>query len=99
VWRFSLTTQFDAFVLKQEEHAQREIDLLSRYLGKDQRAGDKRADTEKATVEELQAKLDLIKLEHGDAYLDGIAPVFSALKARTFDSSWWVLLLLRCGPC
>ena len=43
------------------------------------------------TSEDLQAKLDAIKLEHGDAYLDGIAPVFSALKARTFDSSWnWV---------
>jgi fatty acid synthase subunit beta len=43
------------------------------------------------TAEDLQAKLDAIKLEHGDAYLDGIAPVFSALKARTFDSSWnWV---------
>ena len=36
----------------------------------------------------LQAKLDLIKAEHGDAYVDGIQPVFSALKARTFDSSW-----------
>ncbi|WWD18974.1 hypothetical protein CI109_103431 [Kwoniella shandongensis] len=83
--------EFDAFVLKQQEQAEREIELLSRYLGKDPRAGEKKADTEKATNEELQAKLDAIKLEHGDAYLDGIAPVFSALKARTFDSSWnWV---------
>ncbi|OCF76033.1 fatty acid synthase subunit beta [Kwoniella mangroviensis CBS 8886] len=83
--------EFDAFVLKQEEHAQREIELLSRYLGKDQREGEKKADVAKATAEELQAKLDAIKLEHGDAYLDGISPVFSALKARTFDSSWnWV---------
>ncbi|WVQ81978.1 hypothetical protein IAT38_004105 [Cryptococcus sp. DSM 104549] len=83
--------EFDKFVLKQEEQAQREIELLSRYLGKDPRAGEKKADEEKATAEELQAKLDAIKLEHGDAYLDGIAPVFSALKARTFDSSWnWV---------
>ncbi|WRT68297.1 uncharacterized protein IL334_005273 [Kwoniella shivajii] len=83
--------EFDAFVLKQEEHAQREMELLSRYLGKDQRAGEKKADEAKASIEELQAKLDAIKLEHGDAYLDGISPVFSALKARTFDSSWnWV---------
>jgi fatty acid synthase subunit beta len=80
--------EFDAFVAKQEEHAQREIELLSRYLNKDPREGDKRADLEKASVEELQAKLDAVKAEHGDAYLDGIAPVFSALKARTFDSSW-----------
>ena len=80
--------EFDKFVSKQEEHVQREIELLSRYLGKDPRAGDKRADTEKASVEDLQAKLDAIKMEHGDAYIDGITPVFSALKARTFDSSW-----------
>ncbi|KIR78245.1 fatty acid synthase subunit beta, fungi type [Cryptococcus gattii EJB2] len=83
--------EFDKFVLKQEEHAKREIELLSRYLGKDPREGEKKADEEKATAEELQAKLDAIKLEHGDAYIDGITPVFSALKARTFDSSWnWV---------
>lgn len=80
--------EFDAFVLKQAEHAQREIELLSRYLGKDHREGAKRADEEKANVDELQAKLDAIKLEHGEAYLDGITPVFSSLKARTFDSSW-----------
>lgn len=36
----------------------------------------------------LQAKLDQIKAEHGDMYIDGIQPVFSALKAREFDSSW-----------
>ena len=80
--------EFDAFVLKQEEHAQREIELLSRHLGKDVRAGDKRADVERLSVEELQAKLDAIKMEHGDAYIEGITPVFSELKARTFDSSW-----------
>lgn len=82
--------EFDAFVLKQEVHAQREIELLSRYLAKDVRAGEKKADKEKASVEELQAKLDAIQLEHGDAYLDGIKPVFSSLKARTFDSHWLV---------
>ncbi|KAL7423454.1 hypothetical protein Q5752_001034 [Cryptotrichosporon argae] len=80
--------EFDKFVIKQEEQAEREIELLSRYLGRDPRAGEKKADLEKASAEVLQAKLDAIKLEHGDAYLDGIAPVFSALKARTFDSSW-----------
>jgi fatty acid synthase subunit beta len=42
----------------------------------------------KLSAEELQAKLDEIKAEHGNEYIDGIAPVFSALKARTFDSSW-----------
>nr|ODN98836.1 hypothetical protein L204_02800 [Cryptococcus depauperatus CBS 7855] len=83
--------EFDKFVAKQEEQVQREIELLSRYLNKDPRSGEKKADEERANNEELQAKLDAIKAEHGDAYIDGIAPAFSALKARTFDSSWnWV---------
>jgi fatty acid synthase subunit beta len=41
--------EFDAFVLKQEEQAQREIELLSRYLGKDIRAGEKKAEEEKVS--------------------------------------------------
>ncbi|TXT15634.1 hypothetical protein VHUM_00137 [Vanrija humicola] len=80
--------EFDKFVVKQNEQAEREIEQLYRYLGKDPRAGEKKADTEKANAEALQAKLDAIKAEHGDAYIDGITPVFSAAKARSFDSSW-----------
>lgn len=97
--------EFDAFVAKTEEQVQREIELKYRYLGKDVREGEKKAEIERVrlinlieavqqslTIQEsaaaLQAKLDLIKAEHGDAYVDGIQPVFSALKARTFDSSW-----------
>jgi fatty acid synthase subunit beta len=39
----------------------------------------------------LQAKLDSINREHGDAYIEGIQPRFDILKARHFDSSWnWV---------
>jgi fatty acid synthase subunit alpha len=39
----------------------------------------------------LQAKLDSIDHEHGDAYIEGIQPRFDILKARHFDSSWnWV---------
>ena len=39
--------EFDKFVAKQNEQAQREIELLSRYLGKDPRAGDMKAIAEK----------------------------------------------------
>jgi fatty acid synthase subunit beta len=39
--------EFDAFVAKQNEQAQREIELLSRYLGKDPRSGDMKAEAEK----------------------------------------------------
>lgn len=41
--------EFDKFVLKQAEHAKREIELLSRYLGKDPREGEKKADEEKVS--------------------------------------------------
>jgi Fatty acid synthase type I helical domain len=36
---------------------------------------------------QIQTRLDNIALEHGDTYIDGIQPVFDALKARHFDSS------------
>ncbi|CAE6428053.1 unnamed protein product [Rhizoctonia solani] len=45
----------------------------------------------KDNVATLQAKLDDIAKEHGDAYIQGIQPIFEPLKARDFDSSWnWV---------
>ena len=62
-----------------------------RYLGRDSRAGEVAFDQEKATSLALQAKLDSINREHGDAYIEGIQPRFDILKARHFDSSWnWV---------
>ena len=42
--------EFDKFVAKQNEQAQREIELLSRYLGKDPRAGDMKAIAEKVSL-------------------------------------------------
>ena len=59
-----------------------------RYLGRDSRAGEIAFDQEKANSLALQAKLDSITREHGDAYIDGIQPRFDILKARRFDSSW-----------
>jgi fatty acid synthase subunit alpha len=62
-----------------------------RYLGRDSRAGEVTFDQDKATSLELQAKLDSINREHGDAYIEGIQPRFDILKARHFDLSWdWV---------
>jgi fatty acid synthase subunit alpha len=59
-----------------------------RYLNKDSRAGEIAFDKEKANSVQLQARLDVITKEHGDAYIDGIQPAFDPLKARHFDSSW-----------
>ena len=54
-------------------------------------AGEVSFDQEKATSLALQAKLDSINCEHGDAYIEGIQPCFDILKARHFNSSWnWV---------
>ncbi|EUC57068.1 fatty acid synthase subunit alpha [Rhizoctonia solani AG-3 Rhs1AP] len=62
-----------------------------RYLKCDSRAGARAYDEEKDNVAALQAKLDDIAKEHGDAYIQGIQPIFEPLKARHFNSSWnWV---------
>ncbi|KEP44952.1 fatty acid synthase subunit alpha [Rhizoctonia solani 123E] len=62
-----------------------------RYPKCNSRAGARAYDEVKDNVATLQAKLDDIAKEHGDAYIQGIQPIFEPLKARDFDSSWnWV---------
>ena len=80
--------EFLKFQEEQHQFAGQQIELYSRYLKKDSRAGDLKYDTEKANSLALQARLDAISREHGDFYVDGILPAFDALKARRFDSSW-----------
>ena len=83
--------EFLKFQAEQHEFAQQQINLYSRYLKRDPRQGEILYDKEKANSAELQTRLDNIGREHGDTYIDGIQPVFDALKARHFDSSWnWV---------
>ncbi|GBE85483.1 hypothetical protein SCP_0706700 [Sparassis crispa] len=83
--------EFLQFQADQEQFAAQQIELYMRYLKRDSRAGEIKYDAEKANVVSLQSKLDAISREHGDTYIDGIQPVFDALKARHFDSSWnWV---------
>ena len=80
--------EFLKFQAEQYQFAGQQIELYSRYLKKDSRAGDLKYDAEKANSVALQARLDAISREHGDFYVDGILPAFDALKARRFDSSW-----------
>ncbi|KAF5382044.1 hypothetical protein D9615_004428 [Tricholomella constricta] len=83
--------EFLKFQTDQEKFAAQHVELYMRYLGRDSRAGEIAFDKEKATSASLQAKLDGITKEHGDAYIEGIQPRFDPLKARHFDSSWnWV---------
>jgi fatty acid synthase subunit alpha len=83
--------EFLKFQAEQHEFAHQQINLYSRYLKRDPRLGEILYDKEKANAAQLQARIDSIAREHGDIYVDGIQPVFDALKARHFDSSWnWV---------
>ncbi|KAI9439787.1 fatty acid synthase [Lactarius indigo] len=83
--------EFLKFQAEQHEFAHQQINLYSRYLKRDPRMGEILYDKEKANTAQIQARLDSIAREHGDTYVDGIQPVFDALKARHFDSSWnWV---------
>ena len=83
--------EFLKFQAEQHEFAHQQINLYSRYLKRDPRLGEILYDKEKTNAAQLQARLDSIAREHGDTYVDGIQPVFDALKARHFDSSWnWV---------
>jgi fatty acid synthase subunit alpha len=85
------TEQLDKMQEKQDNFVSQQVELFLRYLGKDSREGHRLADMQKAEVASLQEKLDSIAREHGDAYVQGIQPVFDPLKARHFNSSWnWV---------
>ena len=80
--------EFLKFQAEQEQFTAQHIKLYMRYLKRDSRSGELAYDKEKATAVALQARLDSIAKEHGDTYVDGIQPIFNALKARHFDSSW-----------
>ncbi len=80
--------EFIKFQADQHKFAAQHVELYMRYLGRDSRAGEIAYDQEKSNSLALQAKLDSITREHGDAYIDGIQPRFDILKARRFDSSW-----------
>ncbi|KAM0810523.1 putative Fatty acid synthase subunit alpha [Seiridium cardinale] len=78
----------DALTKDQRALFKQQLELLARYLKMDLRAGDKAAQVSQDSEKVLQAQLDLWAAEHGDFYASGIEPVFSPLKARTYDSSW-----------
>ncbi|KAF8753393.1 fatty acid synthase [Rhizoctonia solani] len=83
--------EFLKFQAEQQLFASQHVELYMRYLKRDSRSGARAYDEEKQNAATLQAKLDDIAKEHGDAYIQGIQPIFEPLKARHFNSSWnWV---------
>ncbi|KFA77175.1 hypothetical protein S40288_04577 [Stachybotrys chartarum IBT 40288] len=81
----------DALTKDQRALFKQQLELFARYLKMDLRSGDKSFINSQKSEKVLQAQLDLWVAEHGEFYASGIEPVFSPLKARTYDSSWnWV---------
>lgn len=78
----------EALTSDQKALFKQQLELIARYLKMDIRAGDKAFQASQESTKVLQSQLDLWMAEHGDFYAAGIAPVFSSLKARVYDSSW-----------
>lgn len=78
----------DALTKDQRALFKQQLELFARYLKMDLRSGEKAHIDSQKSEKVLQAQLDLWTAEHGEFYASGIEPVFSSLKARTYDSSW-----------
>lgn len=79
---------FDELTKDQKYLVRQQLELFAKYLKVDLRQGDKAVIAQKDAAAVLQAEIDLWTSEHGDFYASGIQPVFSPLKARTYDSYW-----------
>ncbi|KAG0688362.1 3-oxoacyl-[acyl-carrier-protein] synthase [Pichia californica] len=78
----------DAVTKESKDLARQQLETLARYLKLDLTKGDKSLIKEKESSKALQEELDVWSEEHGEFYAQGIKPVFSPLKARTYDSYW-----------
>ncbi|KAK4214388.1 fatty acid synthase subunit alpha [Rhypophila decipiens] len=78
----------EALTSDQKALFKQQLELIARYLKLDIRAGDRALQAQQESSKVLQSQLDLWTVEHGDFYAAGIEPVFSPLKARSYDSSW-----------
>lgn len=79
---------FDELTKDQKYLVRQQLELFARYLKVDLRKADKALVAQKDASSVLQAEIDLWNSEHGEFYASGIQPVFSPLKARTYDSYW-----------
>lgn len=78
----------DALSAESKTLAKQQLEVLARYLQVDLNKGAKSHLKEKEASAVLQKELDLWEAEHGEFYAKGIKPIFSSLKARTYDSYW-----------
>lgn len=81
----------EAITSDSKKLARQQLEAFARYLQIDMNQGAKSYIKEKEASMVLQKELDLWERELGEVYAKGIAPSFSAAKARVYDSSWnWV---------
>jgi fatty acid synthase subunit alpha len=73
---------------KQRSVMQQQIHVYAEQLGINLEASDKVVAFLQERIIELEGQIDLWNIEHGEVYASGIKPLFSSLKARTYDS-WW----------
>ncbi|ODV87554.1 hypothetical protein CANARDRAFT_26942 [[Candida] arabinofermentans NRRL YB-2248] len=78
----------DEITKEHKSLARQQLETLARYLKLDLTKSERSLVKEKEATKILQAELDLWAEEHGEFYATGIKPVFSPLKARTYDSYW-----------
>ncbi len=79
---------FVDFKQRLDQMVSKQFIASSKYLGFDPLGPGKTNRINEEALKKLQSRMDIISSEHGDIYLDGIAPQFDALKSRSFDSFW-----------
>lgn len=79
-------------VRRQELLAQQKLKTYAEFLNIDLHADVKSAEHSERAMLDLQKQLDLWVAEHGEAYANGITPVFDPKKVREYSSYWsWAL--------
>lgn len=82
---------FNEFKAKYDTMIQDHMKVYYEYLGQDPLASERIREMYEAFREESEKTIAVWVQEHGDAYFEGIKPVFNSKKERRYDSSWnWV---------
>uniref|UniRef100_K3WEQ6 Fatty acid synthase subunit alpha n=1 Tax=Globisporangium ultimum (strain ATCC 200006 / CBS 805.95 / DAOM BR144) TaxID=431595 RepID=K3WEQ6_GLOUD len=65
-----------------------QVEALNNYLGTESLDWHRRVETEVELREQMESSVSHWVSEHGEAYGNGIAPMFDARKERQYDSFW-----------
>lgn len=72
----------------QTQLVRKQLELFASYLSLDLRKTDKLLAAQQQATAILQTEIDLWTQEHGEFYARNMRPMFTSLKARTYDSYW-----------